>query len=221
MTTHATTMTDNLHKYIAAHSLREPDVLQRLRRATSEMSEGLWQVSPEQGQFMALLAGIANVRRYLEVGTFTGYSTLWMALALPADGQIVTCEIEDSFPSVGQPFWHEAGVADRIDLRLAPAIETLDALIAQGQAGTFDMAFIDADKPPYPDYYERCLELVRVNGIILIDNVFWGGAVIDESDTRGSSRGIRAINDKVRDDPRVDISMLPIGDGLTVARRLH
>ena len=141
MTTSATALTNDLQGYITDHSLREPDVLQRLRRVTSDMSEGSWQVSPEQGQFMALLAGIAGVKRYLEVGTFTGYGTLWMALALPADGQIVSCEIEDSFPSVGRPFWAEADVTDMIDLRLAPAIETLDALIAEGQAGTFRSGF--------------------------------------------------------------------------------
>jgi len=221
MTTRATALSNDLHDYITDHSLREPDVLQRLRRVTSDMSEGSWQVSPEQGQFMTLLAGIAGVKRYLEVGTFTGYGTLWMALALPNDGQIVSCEIENSFPSVGRPFWAEAGVTDMIDLRIAPAIETLDSLIADGQAGTFDMAFIDADKPPYADYYERCLQLVRVNGLVLIDNVLWGGAVIDDADTRGSSRGIRAVNDIVRDDRRVAISMLPIGDGLTIARKLQ
>lgn len=221
MTAPATTLNDDLKAYVAAHSLREPDVLRRLRHATGDLHEGTWQVSPEQAQFMALLAGVTNVRRYIEVGTFTGYGTLWMALALPAGGQIVSCEIEGSFPSVGKPFWHEAGVADRIDLRLAPAIETLDGLIDEGQAGTFDMAFIDADKPPYPEYYERCLKLVRVNGLILIDNVLWGGAVTDQTDVRRSSRGIRALNDKVRDDPRVEISMLAIADGLTIARRLY
>lgn len=217
---HATALTDELHDYVSAHSLREPDVLAGLRRAAEEMTEGRWQVSPEQGQFMALLARIAGVRRYLEVGTFTGYGTLWIAQAIPDDGEIVSCEIEGSFPAIGQPFWEEAGVAQKVDLRLAPALETLDALLRDGQADTFDMAFIDADKPPYADYYERCLKLVRVGGLILIDNVLWGGAVIDTADTRGSSRGIRRINDIVRDDHRVAISMLPIGDGLTIARRL-
>ena len=221
MATHDTTLTDPLHDYIAAHSRREPDVLARLRRATAGMSQGSWQVSPEQGQFMALLAGIAGVRRYLEVGTFTGYGTLWMALALPPDGEIVSCEIEESFTANGRRAWAEAGVADKIDLRIAPALETLDKLLADGAADSFDMAFIDADKPPYPDYYERCLRLVRVGGLVLIDNVLWGGAVIDDSDQRGSSRAIRAINALVRDDDRVAISMLPFGDGLTIARRVR
>lgn len=221
MATHDTMLTDPLHDYIAAHSRREPEVLTRLRLATAEMSQGSWQVSPEQGQFMALLAGIAGVRRYLEVGTFTGYGTLWMALALPPDGEIVTCEIEESFTANGRRAWAEADVAGKIDLRIAPALETLDALLDDGAADSFDMAFIDADKPPYADYYERCLRLVRVGGLILIDNVLWGGAVIDEADQRGSSRGIRAINARVRDDDRIALSMLPIGDGLTIARRVR
>lgn len=221
MATHDTTLTDPLHDYIAAHSRREPEVLADLRLATAGMSQGSWQVSPEQGQFMALLAGIAGVRRYLEVGTFTGYGTLWMALALPPDGEIVTCEIEEPFTANGRRAWAEAGVADKIDLRIAPALETLDQLLDDGGADSFDMAFIDADKPPYADYYERCLRLVRVGGLILIDNVLWGGAVIDDTDQRGSSRGIRAINARVRDDDRIALSMLPIGDGLTIARRVR
>ena len=205
--------------YMAERSVREPDVVRQLRLATGDLEQASWRTSPEQGQFMALLAEIAGVRRFLEVGTFTGYGTLWIALALPADGRIVTCDLTDEYVRVGEPFWQQAGVADKIDLRIAPALETLDGLIAGHATATFDMAFIDADKENYEDYYERCLTLVRPGGVILVDNVLWGGRVLDLSDERRSTSAIRALNDRMAKDDRVTISMLPVGDGLTIARK--
>ncbi len=215
-----TLVTDALHTYMLDHSLREPDVLKRLRAKTGALEEARWQVAPEQGQFMALLAQIHGARRHLEVGTFTGYGTLWLALALPDDGEIITCEVEETFANIGRPYWQEAGVADRIDLRFGPALETLEELISAGQSGTFDMAFIDADKPPYPDYYELCMELVRPGGLVLLDNMFWDGAVIDPDDTKNSTRALRQVSDRIHSDERVFPSMVPIGDGLTIARKL-
>jgi len=213
-------LTEPLFHYLIDHSLREPDVLRRLRDATAALPECDWQVAPEQAQFMALLARISGVGRFLELGTFTGYGTLAMALALPEDGRIVTCDIEASFPDIGKPFWEEAGVAGKIEQRLQPALDLLDDLVRDGHRGTFDMAFIDADKPDYPQYYERCLPLIREGGLVLIDNVLWGGAVIDAADTRSSTRAIRETNRLLLADKRVEISMIPIGDGLTIARKV-
>jgi len=215
-----TALTDPIYHYLIDHSLREQDVLRRLRAATVAIPEGHWQVAPEQAQFMALLAKISGARRFLELGTFTGYGTLAMALALPDDGKVVTCDIEESFPNIGKPYWEEAGVSGRIEQYLRPAVELLDEMLGDGQAGTFDMAFVDADKPDYPNYYERCLTLVRTGGLVLIDNVFWGGAVIDEKDQRRSTRAIRDTNRLLFTDKRIEISMVPIGDGLTIARKI-
>ena len=209
-----------LYQYMLANSLREPPLVAELRARSDELEQGRWRTSPEQCQFMALLARIAGVRRYLEVGTFTGYGALWMALSLPADGEVVTCDLVDDFARIGQPFWQRAGMADKIVLKIAPALETLDGLLAEGGADGFDMAFIDADKQNYPAYYERCFELVRPGGLILIDNVFWGGAVVDDTvPERSSVRAIREVTARVRDDDRVDISLVPIADGLTIARK--
>ena len=213
-------LSEDLYDYMIDRSVREPDVVTELRRKTGELSQGWWRTSPEQCQFMGLLAQISGVKRYLEVGTFTGYGTLWMALALGDGSEIITCDLTDEFAAVGQPFWAKAGVDHRIDFRVAPALETLDGLIGKGQAGTFDMAFIDADKETYQEYYERCLELVRPGGLILVDNVLWGGAVIDPDNRRRSTLAIRALNDTIRDDDRVQRSMIPIGDGLTIARKI-
>ncbi len=211
---------EDLHNYMIAQSLREPEVLRDLREQSASMKEASWQVAREQAQFMALLAEINGTKRYLELGTFIGYGTLWMALAMPADGEIITCEIAHEFVAMGRKAWREAGIAHKIDVRLGPAIDTLDTLLDKGEAGKFDMAFIDADKPPYVEYYERCLELVRPGGLVLIDNVFWDGAVLDTRSNHGSTRAIRNLNNLVRDDKRVSISMLPLGDGLTIARKL-
>lgn len=211
---------DDLYDYMIAHSVREPPHVAKLRQRTGELEQSGWRTSPEQAQFMALLAQIAGVRRYLEIGTFTGYGTLWMALALPDDGEIITCDLTDEYVRIGQPLWQEAGVASKIDLRIGPAFDVVNDMLRDGQAGTFDMTFIDADKETYPHYYEQCIELVRPGGLILVDNVFWSGSVIDSDDQRGSTRAIREVNERIRDDKRVAISTLPVGDGLTIARRL-
>ena len=166
---------------------------------------------------MQLLVRLLGARQTLEVGTFTGYSALVVAEALPADGRVIACDVSEEWTSIGKPFWERAGVADRIELRLRPATETLDALIAEGRSGEFDFAFIDADKANYDAYYERCLRLVRVGGAIGIDNVLWGGRVVQQQANDEDTQAIRAVNQKVAADERVDVAMLPIGDGLTLA----
>ena len=194
----------------AARSLREE----------TQRELGRWsamQVSPEQGAFMALLIRLTGARRAIEVGTFTGYSALRVAEALPADGRLVACDVSAEWTAIGRRHWAAAGVADKIDLKLAPAVETLDTLIAQGQSGTFDFAFIDADKENYDAYYERCLTLLRPGGALAIDNVLWGGRVADAAVTDPATVAIRALNEKVREDGRVQAAMLPVGDGLTLA----
>jgi len=210
---------DALYDYLTRHSLREPEILARLRKETAELPQSAMQIAPEQGQFMALLAQLTGTRIYLEVGTFTGYSALAVCLALPPDGRIVACDVSESFTSLARRFWEEAGVADRIDLKLAPAVETLDALIAEGRSGSFDFAFIDADKENYDTYYERALELVRRGGLVAIDNVLWDGSVVNADKQDPDTKAIRALNKKVHEDTRVDISLVPIGDGLTLARK--
>jgi len=212
-------LSDGLYHYLLATSVREPDVLRRLREETTLQDEGDMQIGPEQGQFLALLLKLLGARRILELGTFTGYSALWMALALPADGRIIACDVSDEWTSIGRRYWAEAGVADKIDLRLAPAAATLAALLAEGQAGQFDAAFIDADKEGYDGYYEQCLQLVRPGGLIAIDNVLWGGAVADEEAQDADTQALRALNAKLHTDERIDLSLLPIGDGLTLARK--
>ena len=211
---------EELYRYMIEHSVREPGILTELRQRTGELAQSGWRTSPEQAQFMGLLAQISGTRRYIEIGTFTGYGTLWMALAMPTDGQIITCDLTDDFARVGQPLWKEAGVESKIDFRIGPAFDTINDILREGGSDTFDMAFIDADKETYPEYYEQCIELVRPGGLILVDNVLWNGAVIDQDDERGSTRAIRKINDRIRDDQRVSISTLPVGDGLTIARVL-
>lgn len=216
------TPTDKLEAYIQDVSLREPEILTRLRLETAKRPHAAMQISPEQGQFMALLVETIGARRCLEVGVFTGYSSLVVALALPQDGKIIACDVSEEYTSVARPFWAEAGIAHKIDLRIAPAIETLDRLLDGGQAGSFDFAFIDADKPNYDNYYERALKLLRPGGIVAIDNVLWGGSVIKkEKDNDPNTLAIRALNRKIRDDKRVTISLLTIGDGLTLARKRH
>jgi caffeoyl-CoA O-methyltransferase len=177
------------------------------------------QISPEQGQFMALLVELTGVRRALEVGTFTGYSSLSVALAMPPEGRMIACDVSEEYTGIARRYWARAGVADKIDLRLAPALKTLDGLLADGRAGGFDLAFIDADKPSYLGYYERCLQLLRPGGLLLIDNVLWGGEVADPAVKDEDTVAIRALNDRVAGDDRVTLSMLPLGDGLTLARK--
>ncbi len=214
--------TDPLKAYIRHVSLREPDVLARLRAETAKLEDAMMQISPEQGQFMALLVETLGARRCLEVGTFTGYSALAVALALPQDGRLIACDVSEEWTSIGKRYWAEAGMAHKIDLRLGPAVETLDRLVQGGQAGSFDFAFIDADKPNYDTYYERALTLLRPGGIVAIDNVLWGGSVIKpEKDKDPNTLAIRALNKKISADNRVTISLLTIGDGLTLARKRH
>ena len=209
---------DTLIDYVHAHSLREHPAQTALREVTAGHRYAGMQISPEQGQFMALLARLTGARRAIEIGVFTGYSALTVALALPDDGYLLACDISDEYTRVGRPFWAEAGVAQKIDLRLAPALATLDAQLAEGHAASFDFAFIDADKTGYDAYYERCLKLLRAGGLIAVDNVLWSGAVARAADN-DDTRALQALNDKLHRDKRVDLSMLPIGDGLTLARK--
>ncbi|HTS51108.1 MAG TPA: class I SAM-dependent methyltransferase [Bryobacteraceae bacterium] len=206
-----------LADYIRRVSLREPEVLRRLREETASHPRVSMQISPEQGQFMALLIHLLGARRTLEIGVFTGYSSLSVALALPEDGRIIACDVSEEYTSVARRYWREAGVERKIDLRLRPALETLNDLIALGQAASFDFAFIDADKENYENYYERCLTLIRPGGLIAVDNVLWSGRVVDASDQDGDTRAIRAFNQKLQADERVWLSMLPIRDGVTLA----
>jgi predicted O-methyltransferase YrrM len=210
---------DALYDYLRRVSLREPDVLRRLREETATHELAVMQIVPEQGQFMALLVELMGARRTLEIGVFTGYSSLAVALALPPDGRIVACDVSEEFTSVARRYWAEAGVADKIDLRLAPALQTLDGLLAAGEAGSYDFAFIDADKTNYEGYYERVLELLRPGGLVAVDNVLWDGKVADASVDDEDTRAIRAFNGRLTDDERVSLSMIPIADGLTLARK--
>ena len=212
-------LTDRLYDYLLAVSLREPPVLARLREETAALPLAVMQIAPEQGQFMALLVELIGARRTLDVGTFTGYSALAVALALPADGQVVACDVNPETAAVARRYWAEAGVAGKIELHLAPAGETLERLIGEGQAGSFDFAFIDADKSNYDAYYEASLRLLRPGGLIAVDNVLWSGAVADPSQEDPDTTAIRALNEKIRDDGRVSLSLVPIGDGLTLARK--
>jgi caffeoyl-CoA O-methyltransferase len=212
-------LNDALYDYLLSVSLREPGVLSRLREETANMPQHNMQISPEQGQFMALLVELTGARRCLEIGTFTGYSALSVALAMPEDGQLVACDISEEFTGHAKPYWLEAGVAGKIDLRIGPALETLDALIADGENGAFDFAFIDADKVNYLSYFQRALDLIRPGGLILVDNVLWSGAVADPARNDDDTEAIRAFNEEIANDPRISLSMVPIGDGLTLARK--
>ncbi len=212
-------LSEELHAYLVASSVREPEILRRLREETAALPEARMQIAPEQGRFMAWLASLTGARNYLEVGTFTGYSALWVALALPPEGRVITCDISEEWTGVARRYWREAGVAERIELRLAPATDTLGALLAEGRAGSFDLAFIDADKERYLVYYERVLELLRGGGVVAADNVLWGGAVIDRDKDDADTLAIRRFNEHLAADERVDICLVPIGDGLTLARK--
>ena len=212
-------LTDQLYDYVLDASLRDDAILRGLRKETAEYVNAGMQISPEQGQFMGLLVQMIGARRCIEVGTFTGYSALCVARALPEDGRLIACDVSEQFTAVARRYWDKAGVAHKIDLRLAPAIETLDALIAEGHQGSFDFAFIDADKRPYDDYYERALTLLRPGGVVALDNVLWGGSVADPKNRKGSTRVLRKLNAKIKADERVSMSLLPLGDGLTLAMK--
>jgi len=220
MSRNHTPITDDMADYIRRIMLREPDPLRRLRESTEDHPRASMQTSPEQGQFLQLLARIIGAKETLEVGVFMGYSSTWVALALPADGRIIACDVSEEYTARARETWRQAGVESKIDLRLAPAIETLDALIAQGNAGQFDMAFIDADKGNYANYYERALVLHRTGGIIAVDNVLWDGRVIDETAQDADTIAIRDFNAKLHADTRVALSLVPLGDGLTLACKL-
>ncbi len=219
MTNRSISLTESLYDYLIAVSLREPRLLLDLREETAALPNASMQIAPEQGQFMALLVRLMGARRCLEVGVFTGYSSLCVALALPADGRIVACDVSAEWTAVARAYWQAAGVEDKVDLRLAPALETLDGLLADGHAGTFDLAFIDADKPRYLAYYERALALVRAGGLIVIDNTLWSGRVADPEISDESTVALRHFNEVLHGDARVDLSLVPVGDGLTLARR--
>jgi len=219
MTTRTLGLSANLYDYLLSISLREPEILTQLRHQTAQHPVGRMQIAPEQGQFMALLVQLIGAKKTLEVGVFTGYSSLIVALALPAEGKVVACDISAEFTTIAQSYWQQAKVADKIDLHLAPALETLDKLLAAGEAETFDFAFIDADKSNYDNYYERSLQLIRPGGLIAIDNVLWSGRVADPAVQDNRTKKIRAFNDKLLQDQRISLSLVPIGDGLTLARK--
>jgi predicted O-methyltransferase YrrM len=220
MSNRSITLNDALYQYMLSVSLREPPVLKELRERTARLPAAMMQISPEQGQFMQWLAATLGVRRAIEVGVFTGYSALATALALPADGELLALDISAEYTDIGVPFWKQAGVDNRIRLRLGPALDSLHAMIAAGEAGQFDFAFIDADKENYENYYEALLQLLRVGGVILVDNVLWNGRVIDPSSNDSATTALRAFNLKVAGDERVALSMLPVGDGLSLMRKL-
>ena len=208
---------NQLYQYLLSVSLREAEVLTRLRRETSQHPASIMQIAPDQGQFMALLIKLLGAKKTLDIGVFTGYSSLAVALALPEDGRVVACDRDPQATAIASRYWREAGVEHKIDLRLAPALDTLDELIDRGQADSFDFAFIDADKRNYDNYYERALTLLRPGGMVAIDNVLWFGSVVDPEDTDKRTIAIREFNQKLHQDRRVDISMLAIADGLTLA----
>lgn len=218
MTTRSINLDDTLYRYLLDVSLREHPVLAQLRDATRGHPLERMQIAPEQGQFMQLLIRLCGARNALEIGVFTGYSALATALALPDDGRLVGCDISREYTDIGRPYWDKAGVAHKIDLRLASAIDTLAALLDEGRANSFDFAFIDADKSAYDAYYERCLQLVRPGGLIVVDNVLWNGRVATTA-TDEDTAAIQAFNRKLHHDERIDLSLLPMGDGLTLARR--
>jgi caffeoyl-CoA O-methyltransferase len=220
MSNRSISLNDELYQYLLAISLREPTLLAELRERTRQLPDANMQIAPEQGQFMQLLISLLGARHTLEIGVYTGYSALATALALPADGRLIACDINPESTAIAQHFWERAGVAQRIELHLRPALDTLGELLATDRAGQFDFAFIDADKQNYGAYFDACLQLLRPGGVIAVDNVLWGGRVIDAAANDSTTVAIRQFNEKIRCDDRVAISLVPIGDGLTLARKL-
>ena len=219
MSNRSIALTESLYDYLLSVSLREPPLLLALREETAALPTRSMQIAPEQGQFMALLLRLMGARRCLEVGVFTGYSSLVTALALPDDGRLVACDVSEEWTAIARRYWREAGVEHKIELRLAPATETLDALVAAGEAGRFDMAFIDADKTSYLAYYERALLLLRPGGLIVVDNTLWSGRVADPESADADTVALRHFNEALHRDERVELSLVPVGDGLTLARK--
>ncbi|MGA9856118.1 MAG: class I SAM-dependent methyltransferase [Gammaproteobacteria bacterium] len=219
MSNRTISMSDQLYDYLLKVSLREPPILKRLREETAKHPKHGMQISPEQGQFMRLLVRLMGASRCIEVGVFTGYSSLSVALALPDEGRIIACDVSEEFTAVAKRYWKEAGVERKIELRLGPALGTLEALLNHGEAGRYDFAFIDADKNNYLNYYECLIKLLRPGGLMAVDNVLWSGSVIDKKDKSVDTVTIRKFNEALRADKRIELSLVPIGDGLTLARK--
>ena len=208
---------ERTYNYLLETSIREPEIARRLREETQQRENAQMQIGPDQGQFMQLLVQLLRAKKTIEVGVFTGYSALWVAMGLPRDGRVIACDISEEYTSVARRYWKEAGVDKKIELKIGPALETLDELIRRGQAETFDFAFIDADKTNYENYYERALRLLRVGGLIAIDNTIWSGKVADPAQQDDDTVAIRRLNEKLFRDERITLSMLTVGDGLTLA----
>lgn len=220
MSTQVLQLTENLYRYMLSVGVRDSEILQELRQENAQHPRAVMQIAPEQGQFMGLLIQLLGVKKALEVGVFTGYSSLVVAMALPEDGQLIACDISDEYTAMARKYWKKAGVAHKIDLRIAPALDTLDQLIADGHGNSFDFAFIDADKSNYDNYYERALELIRPGGLIAIDNVLWSGRVADPVEQQNNrTKRIDGLNRKIHDDERVNMSLLPLADGLMLAMK--
>tara|TARA_Y100000780_G_C13618323_1_gene391531 strand:+ start:69 stop:731 length:663 start_codon:yes stop_codon:yes gene_type:complete len=220
MSTATIILDKKLREYLLNVSVKESEILRELREETAQMEYSAMQISPEQGAFMSFLVELIQAKRTLEIGVFTGYSALVVAMALPEDGIVTACDVSEEWANVGMKYWKKAQVEDKIDLRIAPALKTLDQLLSEGKQGTYDFAFIDADKIEYQGYFDKSLELLRIGGLIAIDNVLWGGSVIDDSIQDSSTKAIREFNENLSSDLRVSISMVPIGDGLTLACKL-
>ena len=220
MSTATIILDEKLREYLLNVSVKESEILRELREETAQMEYSAMQISPEQGAFMSFLVELIQAKRTLEIGVFTGYSALVVAMALPEDGIVTACDVSEEWANVGMKYWKKAQVENKINLRIAPALKTLDQLLSEGKQGTYDFAFIDADKIEYQGYFDKSLELLRIGGLIAIDNVLWGGSVIDDSIQDSSTKAIREFNENLSSDPRVSISMVPIGDGLTLACKL-
>ena len=220
MSTATIILDKKLREYLLNISVKESEILRELREETAQMEYSAMQISPEQGTFMSFLVELIQAKRTLEIGVFTGYSALVVAMALSEDGIVTACDVSEEWANVGMKYWKKAQVEDKIDLRIAPALKTLDQLLSEGKQGTYDFSFIDADKIEYQGYFDKSLELLRIGGLIAIDNVLWGGSVIDDSIQDSSTKAIREFNENLSSDPRVSISMVPIGDGLTLACKL-
>jgi len=220
MSTATIILDEKLREYLLNVSVKESEILRELREETAQMEYSAMQISPEQGAFMSFLVELIQAKRTLEIGVFTGYSALVVAMALSEDGIVTACDVSEEWANVGMKYWKKAQVENKINLRIAPALKTLDQLLSEGKQGTYDFAFIDADKIEYQGYFDKSLELLRIGGLIAIDNVLWGGSVIDDSIQDSSTKAIREFNENLSSDPRVSITMVPIGDGLTLARKL-